>query len=154
MATTFFSDAFDSAGNPKSVKYHESGCWTVSASYTVAAALVINDLIKMVPVPKGARVHDVILSASDLDTGTSIELDVGDIDSTDDTDRYIDAALDDQGGKVGQVAGIARMDSPAGFRYQFTENGTIDVLVKVAPETGATTGTIQLTAFLSADDAP
>lgn len=148
MATTFWSDAFLSANTPKSHKYHETGVYSVTGTYEIAAALVVNDLIKMVPVPSGARVKEVILAVDDLDTGTSIVLDVGDTDATDDTDRYIDDA------GVGQAAGIARMDNVAGMNYQFAADGTIDVLVETAPETGATTGTIVLTAILANDDAP
>ena len=143
MASTFYSD-----GTPKSVKYVESGVYSVTGTYEISAALVVNDVIKMVPVPKGARVKDVVLAVDDLDTGTSIVLDVGDTDATDNTARYIDDA------GIGQAAGVSRMDNPLGANYKFTDQGTIDVLVQAAPQTGATTGTFVLTALLSADDAP
>lgn len=143
--TTFYSDAFDADGNPKSRKY-EVGTWSVSAEYEISAALVATDVIKMVPVPKGAMVREVILAVDDLDTGSSLVLDVGDTDATDNTARYIDDA------GVGQAAGVARMDNIAGFNYQFAADGTIDVDVETAPQTGATTGTIKLTAILSNDD--
>lgn len=154
MATTFYSNAFQADGTAKSYKYVETGTYSVTGTYEIAAALVVNDLIKMVPVPAGARVKEVILATDDLDTGTDIVLDVGDTDGTDDTDRYIDAALTDQAGALGQVAGIARMNNVAGVNYQFAADGTIDVLVQTAPETGATTGTIVLTAILANDDTP
>lgn len=147
MATTFYSDAYD-GGVPKSVKYAHSGVYSISASYEIAAALVVNDVIKMTPVPAGVRVKDVILAVDDLDTGSNLVLDVGDTDGTDDTNRYIDDA------SIGQAAGIARMANIAGMNFQFAEDGSIDVLVETAPETGAVTGTIMLTALLSADDAP
>lgn len=157
MASTFYSDQFDSDGNVLVRRYVESGVFSVTGTREIAAALVVSDLIKMVPVPKGAKVLDVVLSTDRLDTGTSIELDVGDTDDTDDTDRYIDSAA----GLVGTTAtalgvttGItaARLNNPAGHNYKFVADGTIDVLVKTAPETGTTTGTITLTVFLAVDN--
>ena len=152
MASTFYSDLFDSSGNALSTKYHEKGVYALHGTREIAAALVVNDVIQMVPVPLGAKVLDVILMTDDLDTGTSIVLDVGDTDGTDDTDRYIDAATTDQGGALGQVAGFARINNVAGNGYTFAANGTIDVLVQVAPETGTTVGTLKLTALLASDD--
>lgn len=144
MASTYYSSAFRS-GEPKSRKY-EVGTWTTTATYEISAALVLNDVIRMVPVPAGAKVKWVWLQVDDLDAGTSLVLDVGDTDATDDTDRYIDDA------GIGQAAGVAQLDNPAGFNYEFAADGSIDVLVQVAPETGATSGTLVLTALLSNED--
>jgi hypothetical protein len=108
-------------------------------------SLVVNDVIQMVPVPKGAVVHEVILAVDDMDTGTALVLDVGD---DGDTDRFIDDA------GIGQAAGVARLDSISGFNYKYTAANTIDVLVQAAPETGTTTGTIKRVVFFSADNPP
>lgn len=108
------------------------------ASYTVAAALALNDVIQMVRLPAGARVIGISLQTTDLDTGGSpaIVLDVGD---PDDTDRLIDGAT------IGQAGGISTsVVASTGFGYQYSAETVISVLVQVAPATGATSGTIQL----------
>jgi len=116
------------------------GLVSVCAEYALTAALAAGDVIKMVKVPKGARVVDVQLSTTDLDThGTpTIALDVGD---DGDTDRFI------AGSTIGQAGGVARLNSHAGHMYTYTEDDTIDVAVGTGPATGATTGTIRCTAL-------
>lgn len=103
--------------------------------YEISAALVLNDVIEMVNVPKGARILELILETDDLDTNgaPAIVLDVGDGSST---ARFID------GSTIGQAGGLDRLGSNLGYRY--TAADTIDVLVQVAPATGATSGTIKL----------
>jgi hypothetical protein len=119
---------------PPRANIGETWAWE---TYTVAAALVVNDVIQMVKIPAGATILDVVLSASDLDTGTSaaIVLDVGD---DGDTDRFID------GSTAGQAGGVTHLNNRAGHCYTYTADNTIDVLVQVAPATGATSGTIAL----------
>lgn len=117
-----------SAGNTK----------TMYASYSLTAALALNDVIDMFKVPAGARITGVTLKTSDLDTGGSpaIVLDVGD---SGDTDRLIDGAT------VGQAGGTSSaLVSSTGQFYQYTAETMISVLVQAAPETGATTGTVEL----------
>lgn len=117
-----------SAGNTK----------TMYASYSLTAALALNDVIDMFKVPAGARITGVTLKTSDLDTGGSpaIVLDVGD---SGDTDRLIDGAT------VGQAGGTSSaLVSSTGQFYQYTAETMISVLVQVAPATGATTGTVEL----------
>ena len=108
-------------------------------TYEITAALALNDVIEMVKVPENATVTRVILGTDDLDTGGSpaIVLDVGD---DGDTDRFVDGAT------VGQAGGITDYSNMAmtGFGYTYTADNTIDVLVQVAPATGATTGTVTL----------
>lgn len=118
-----------------------SGVNSVSATYTLTAALALNDVIQMVKIPAGARILQVLLAADDLDTGGSpaIVLDVGD---GGDTDRFIDGAT------IGQSGGVAALNSQVGFDYTYTADDTIDVLVQVAPATGATSGVdVHLTVF-------
>lgn len=109
----------------------------VYATYALTAALALNDIIQMVPVPSGATITGVTIGATDLDTGGSpaIVLDVGD---GSDTDRFIDGAT------VGQAGGSSSTLAVAGFGYTYTSDDTVDVLVQVAPATGATSGTISL----------
>lgn len=122
------------------------GVLSVTGVFTLAAALALNDVIKMVTLPKGATVLDVILSCTDLDTGAgAIILDVGDSDGTPDPDRYIDGA------NVGQAGGVARMNAHAGHGYTLAAEATIDVLVQVGPTTGATSGTVALTVLYTMD---
>lgn len=114
-------------------------CKVVVAEYEITAALALNDVVQMVKVPAGAIVSNVVLATDDLDTnGTpAIVLDVGD---GGDTDRYID------GSTVGQAGGITDSSNLAidGIGYTYSVEDTIDVLVQVAPATGATSGTIKL----------
>lgn len=116
-------------------------CKVVVAEYEITAALALNDVIQMVKVPAGAIVSNVVLATDDLDTDASpaIVLDVGD---GGDTDRYID------GSTVGQAGGITDSSNLVidGIGYTYSVEDTIDVLVQVAPATGATSGTIKLIA--------
>lgn len=111
----------------------------VVSEYEITAALALNDVIQMVKVPVGAIVSNVVLATDDLDSGGSpaIVLDVGDGGNT---DRYIDGAT------VGQAGGITDSSNLAidGIGYTYTAEDTIDILVQVAPATGATSGTIKL----------
>ena len=107
-------------------------------TYTLTAALAINDVIQSPPLPKGAVVYDVMLAVTDLDTnGTpTITLDVG---YGGDVDYFIAAST------VGQAGGVARASAvTAATPLSLTVNDTIDVLVKAGPATGATSGTVTL----------
>lgn len=146
MATTYrTTKCSTTAIKPPRANVAETWAWE---TYTVAAALVVNDVIQMVKIPSGATILDVVLSSTDLDTASSpaIVLDVGD---DGDTDRFIDGA------EIAQGGGIARLGSgatsaahvtttQAGHCYTYTADNTIDVHVQVAPTTGATSGTIRL----------
>lgn len=152
--TTFYSDQFRSDGTPIARKQLHAGLYQVTARYTVAAALTADDIVKMVPVAKGNRVKEVILAITDLDTGTSLVLDVGDGDGTPNTARYIDgtttSSITAQVVRMGNVAATA----VSGPDYEFAADGTIDVDVQTAPETGATAGTIKLIVLMANDDLP
>jgi len=122
----------------------ENGVVSVTATYTLTAALAAADVIQMVKVPSGATVLNVILSCTDLDTNGSpaIVLDVGD---GDDTDRFIDGAT------VGQAGGVATLNAHVGHGYAYTADDTIDVTVATGPGTGATSGTVRLTVLYTMD---
>lgn len=135
MASTFTADA----AKTTAPAYQGGGKMACVAfgTYEISASLVVNDVIQMVRLPKGAVITGVTLGTDDLDTGGSpaIVLDVGD---GGDTDRYIDGAT------VGQAGGITSSMMMTGFGHALTAEDTIDVLVQVAPATGATSGTVSL----------
>lgn len=147
--TTYYSDQFTSAGVAKYKKELHAGDFSVTGTYSVAAAITSGDVFVMVPVAAGCRIKDVTLSVTDLDTGTSLVLDVGDTDATDDLDRYIDGTT-----TTSISAGVTRMNNQAGHNYKFAADGTIDVDVETAPQTSATTGTITVTARMTRDTVP
>ena len=68
--------------------------------YSALSTLALNDVIQMIPVAAGERVVDLQLIVEDIDSATTLVLDVGD---GDDTDRYIDGAT------IGQAGGFARL---------------------------------------------
>ncbi len=113
----------------------------VTASYSLTAALALNDVLQSPQIQAGSTVVDVMVVVSDLDTGGSpaITLDVG---YGDDPDYFIAAST------VGQAGGVARASAITAQPLTLAKNDTIDVLVKAAPATGATTGTITLSVFL------
>lgn len=113
----------------------------VFATYTLSAALALNDVIQMVKVPSGATILDMTLTSTDVDTnGTpTIVLDVGD---GSDTDRFID------GTTIGQTGGTVRIGqgitTATHIGYNYTAEDTIDVLVQAGPATGAASGSVFL----------
>lgn len=110
------------------------------ASYSLSAALALNDVIQMVKVPKGATVLDVELITTDLDTGGSpaIALHVG---YGGDADYFIASST------VGQAGGVARASASTAKPLAFTAEDTIDVTVATGPATGATSGTVSLVVY-------
>lgn len=110
---------------------------TIYSEFTFPAAPVINDVVQMIKVPKGARVIETKLGADDLDTNgaPTITLDVGD---GGDVDRYIAASTVAQAGGA-PVESILK----TGFGFVYTTDDTIDIMVKAAPATGAV-GTVRL----------
>jgi hypothetical protein len=120
-------------GDAKSLK-----CATVS--YSLAAALALNDVLQGPMLQAGSTVVDVTLVTTDLDTnGTpTITLDVG---YGGDADYFIAAST------IGQAGGIARASAATAQPLTLESNDTIDVTVHAAPATGATTGTVTLSVF-------
>lgn len=116
------------------------GIESVFATYTITAAFVINDVIQMVKVPKGATVLELVFHTTDLDTSTGIVLQIGD---GDDVDRYVkDSAIGQTGGTVRLGAGIV---NNSGANYTYTAEDTIDVKVTTAASgTAATSGTLSM----------
>lgn len=119
-------------------------------TYALAAALVINDVIEIGILPANARIVDGIIDTDDLDSNGSpaVTLDVGimsgvvgdaDLARTVGTELFAAST-------IGQAGGMAR--TTKGQRSTPTAlDRSIGVLVKAAPATSATTGTIRLTVF-------
>lgn len=117
------------------------GVHSIQATFEASAALIINDVIQMVKIPAGATILDVILSVDDLDSGTSIVLDVGDGTTT---GRFI------SGSTVGQAGGTVRLSVTDGNGYTYAAADTIDIKVTTAPAGGGT-GTLNLTVLYTMD---
>jgi len=142
MASTLYSSdcAVGSGIQPRA----GIGLCTVSATYALAAALELDDLIHMVKIPAGATLLDVILDVPDLDSDGSpaITLSVG---YTGALEAFISQST------VGQAGGIVRLSVPGGSQKLFAAADTIQVSAMAAPATGATEGTIKLTALYTMD---
>lgn len=143
MASTFYSTQVGSGVQARS----GTGVCSVTGTYELTAALVINDVIQMVKIPKGASILETILATDDLDTASSpaIVLTVGD---DGDTDRFTLVST------IAQAGGFVRMTNIAGLGYQYTADNTIDVKCTTAPQTGATSGTISLTVIYDMNTMP
>lgn len=135
------------------------------AVYTLTEALVVNDVIQMIPVADGERVIGLQLIVEALDAETPLVPEVPDpfeaeipavpptiilaVGDGSDTDRYI------SGSDIGQTGGFARLGvgintdaEVVSFNKLYTAADTIDVKVTTAPLNGAETGTIRLRAFI------
>lgn len=150
MATLYAQNQFNTDGTQRAgARWVQGETITVTGQFNLSAALALNDVIQMVPIPQGAFIQGITLSSTDTDTNGSpaIIYDVGD---GSDTDRFIDGSTIGQAGGVvtnnGTVVPTASSGVIAtGLGYKYTVDDTIDVLVQVAPGTGATSGSILLT---------
>lgn len=146
MATAFLSAEAAATKPPHDFK---PGSNLRQSVYTVTAgsALIINDTIGMVKVPIGARVCEIILSTTDLDSNVTplVTLDVGDGLVA---NRYIAAST------IGQTGGTVRLGSGITTltqAYTYLADDIITVKVNAAPATGATTFTVQLVVIYTTD---
>lgn len=102
-----------------------------SVTHAVDANVTANDVIQMLKIPRGARVLEVVLTSTDMDTnGTPTwAMEVGD---GGDTDRFIASTT------IGQTGGTVRMGTNiAGTNYQYTADDTIDIKVTAVAATFA-----------------
>jgi hypothetical protein len=135
MASTFTSPAVD--GSDRAFKTL-GGVFARTTSYELTGALVVDDVIQAIPVFAGETVLQVEVRVPELDTGAdAILLDVG--DGADD-DRFLAADT------VGQAGGLVSCGLV--LPYQYAADDTVDVSVNTAPGTGATSGTITVTALI------
>jgi hypothetical protein len=121
---------------------------SVRGEFSLAAALVVNDIIEMGWLPANCVPVDVIVDTDDLDTGTAAVLEAGIVGDpfrgtaadTTDTNAFIDAST------VGQAGGIARMNVVTGPRLaSVSRPRRFGIKVATAPTTSATTGKIGMT---------
>jgi hypothetical protein len=124
--------------NALSPVYSSGAVQSVQSVYTLSAALTLNQVIPMLPVPNGARITNVVLSTDDLDSNGSpaIVLAVGDTGSA---TRFISAST------VAQAGGVTTLNQHGGHGYKYTADTIVNVKCTTAPATGATSGTIVLT---------
>jgi len=109
--------------------------------YTVSAALVKNDIVKLNVLPAGCVPLDYVLLCSDLDTATAMIMTVGLWDGTTGLTANTELiSLTD----IGQTGGVARMEDMNGFTNitKATTDRYIAAKVTTAPGTGATSGYI------------
>jgi len=129
------SNGLTAGGDIIAKSLHE-GVNVASATYTVTATLSAGDVIQMVNVPKGAQVVGMVLTATDLDTGTSMTLDVGD---GIDPNRYVNAST------IGQAGGaLVGPNVNTALSYVYTAADSIDITVSAFDGTGSASGTIKL----------
>ena len=117
---------------------------SVRGTYSITAALALNDVIEICTLPARHVIVDAILDADDLDTNGAplITLSVG---------TATTAALLISASTAGRAGGIARMDQVGGVRLVESDTDTtIRVTVAAGPATGATSGTIGVTLFYRA----
>jgi hypothetical protein len=110
----------------------------------VAQVEAIDTVLASIDIPGDARVLDVILEVTDMDTGATLTIDVGDAagPTVPDDNRFIAAFS-------GQAAGAIRASDSAGllegtYLYSTTGEQTIEATVAAAATTGAA-GTLTLT---------
>lgn len=102
--------------------------YEVTTVLTLPNDAVDTNVFQMVPVPKGARVVEVIASA----LAQAATIAVGD---GDDPDRYIASASV-------AAAAVTRLNKAVGMGYRYTANDTIDITLGATPTDG---GTVTLT---------
>ncbi len=115
-------------------------------TYTITAALALNDTIQLFDIPARSRIVGGYIKSDDLDSGgTGLRLDVGDVD---DTDRYFVGGA----GTPGPVAGVSNDVAAAGLDYLTTKKTRVYLTVSTGPTTGATTGTITVVLFYTNEE--
>lgn len=140
MATTYTSDK---VGPGVPVRRPVSGPTVVMAKYSITAALVVNDVIQMIPVHAGEIVYDLWVVMPDVDTdGTPAATFIVGDDGND--DRYITQTA------AGVAATFTRMNAvtAAVSTSPYTTDNTIDIKFDTAPDASVTTGDIFLCAIL------
>jgi hypothetical protein len=99
--------------------------------YTATEALLVGDVIQMVPVPKNAMILDI--KGTVAGAAASTEIDVGDGDNP---DHFIDGFTTGTGD--GFIFNWVEDGDYAGMYRKYTTNDTIDITLKSALAAGAT----------------
>lgn len=142
MATAYLTDKASSTVPAKSMP---SGVVAAVGSYTLSAALVINDTIQGPSIPANAYLLDVIIDTPDLDSNGSpaVVLEAGISGSA---SKFISAST------VGQAGGIQKANVAGTVGYSPTSDTPVIVKVSTAPATSATSGTIKIALLYSMDE--
>lgn len=111
---------------------------SVTTEHTVAVALVANDTLSLVQVPKGACIQEFIVSCSGS-LGSTLTAEFGDAD----TDRFIVSATFGQG-----AASLSRLNAHTGHGYVYTTDDYIKMKVNTAAA-GTTAVVIRTTVIYS-----
>ena len=129
-------NATKSFGSPLAIAGNGDGqsAKIMVCEYAWTTALLLNDLIQSPPLPKGAVVIDVSITTSSMGAA-AVTLDVG---YGTDPDYFIAAST------IGVAGGVARATAATAKPLVLADNDTIDVLIKVAPTTPTSTGSISL----------
>lgn len=110
------------------------------AAVATPATFTTTDTAQMFYLPAGARVLYAMLKSTDLDSGATITLNVGDAGSA---ARYFSAST------VGQAATAAAMTLVGGIDFSNTAKTLVQIVPAAGPAT--TAGTIELTMFYTID---
>jgi hypothetical protein len=125
----------------------------IRGNFAVPAGLALNDVIEMVPIPADYDCLDVILDAQDVDTGTTLTLNVGVMSGT---YRTVDASRTCgadflAASNVAQAGGVARANVTGFSRLAPSDSDRSIGLKVAAAATGVTAGAIiTLTAYFRA----
>lgn len=136
MPTTTHSGAaagvtlFEGRGNQLSVMHNQ---------ISLAANVAVNDIVEAVRIPKNSVVTDVMVIATDMDTGATPTLAFS-VGYGGDDDYFI------VGTTIGQTGGVARANAVTAKPLNFTEEDTIDLKWTAAAATFAA-GTVDLLVF-------
>lgn len=110
--------------------------------YSLTADLAANDVIKLMKLPAGARVLDVVVNSADLDSGATGEIKVGwaanGVDAADD-DGFI-TALDIHTAAAAKA--MSSLQAAAGYFKKFTVETQVEIVI--SGDTNATSGKIML----------
>lgn len=150
MASTL-SSVQVAANQPPVVGYSAGGDITVRFEYSLAAALVVDDILYMGDLPAGHLPVDFMVDSDDLDTGGSpaIVLQAGILNAgKTDIDTTASGGAEWLGSStVAQAGGMARMAGKAMSRVVVNDlvDRPIGIKISTAPATGATSGKVGLT---------
>jgi len=137
MATNFTTALHDEGDNTAQARM---GSQTVYDRYELTAALIVNDAIRFMYIPKGAVILDAWMTCDDLDTHATPLITQTLQISDDSTDKVFFTAS-----TVGRTGGLQRADEDAAeaIGYEVTTEGFfVELLTAAAPATGTATGTI------------
>ena len=108
MATFTASKITNKKYYPVATPHSSREIYTVTDKVAVTNALALNGLIKLAILPPNCLPDDILIYSTDIDSATSIVLDVGVLN--DDEDDLVASSLLIDGSTIGQGGGVARMD--------------------------------------------